>query len=210
MNAEALVIFATAMFTILNPIGGVAIFAGMVAGRPEADRRSIAIKCSIAVAVILVATIWAGEYVLGLFGVTVSSLQAAGGLMIALISLSMLHGTQSAIHDTKNGGDASGPAPDIAVVPLAMPLVAGPGAIATVIVNTHQHTGIESNLEMSAVCVAMAGVICICFLGADLIKRVLGGNGMQILTKFMGMVLLAIAMSMFATGAKGLLPGLAG
>ena len=101
MNAEALVIFATAMFTILNPIGGVAIVAGMVAGRPEADRRSIAIKCSIAVAVILVATIWAGEYVLGLFGVTVSSLQAAGGLMIALISLSMLHGTQSAIHDTK-------------------------------------------------------------------------------------------------------------
>ena len=56
----------------------------------------------------------------------------------------------------------------------------------------------------------MAGVICICFLGADLIKRVLGNNGMQILTKLMGMVLLAIAMSMFATGAKGLLPGLAG
>ncbi len=56
----------------------------------------------------------------------------------------------------------------------------------------------------------LAGVICICFLGADLIKRVLGDNGMQILTKFMGMVLLAIAMSIFAMGAKGLLPGLAG
>jgi multiple antibiotic resistance protein len=210
MDTDTLVIFATAMFTILNPIGGVAIFAGMVAGRAEADRRSIAIKCSIAVAVILVATIWAGEFVLGLFGVNISSLQVAGGLMIALISLSMLNGAQSAMHDTKNGGNASGPDQDIAVVPLAMPIVAGPGAIATVIVNTHQHGGIESNIEMSAVCVAMAGIICIFFLGADLIKRVLGENGMQILTKFMGMVLLAIAMSMFATGIKGLLPGLAG
>ena len=61
MNAEALATFATAMFTILNPIGGVAIFAGMVADRSVADRRSIAIKCSIAVAVILVATIWDGN-----------------------------------------------------------------------------------------------------------------------------------------------------
>jgi multiple antibiotic resistance protein len=198
------------MFTILNPIGGVAIFAGMVAGRSDTDRRSIAIKCSIAIAVILVATVWIGEFVLGLFGVNTSSLQAAGGIMIVLISLSMLQSTQSPIHDTKNGSDAPAPDDDIAVVPLAMPLVAGPGAIATVIVNTHQHTGIESNLEMSAVCAVMAGVVCICFLGADLIKRILGDNGMQILTKFMGIVLLAIAVSMLAAGIKGLLPGLAG
>ena len=59
---------------------------------------------------------------------------------------------------------------------------------------------------MSVVCVATAGIVCIFFLGADLIKRILGDNGMQILTKFMGMVLVAIAMSMFASGAKGLLP----
>ncbi|MDC0935142.1 MarC family protein [Pirellulales bacterium] len=68
-------------------------------------RRSIAIKCAIAVAVILVATIWVGEIVLDFFGVEIPSLQVAGGLMIASIALSMLHSKQSAIHDTKNAED---------------------------------------------------------------------------------------------------------
>jgi multiple antibiotic resistance protein len=91
-----------------------------------------------------------------------------------------------------------------------MPMVAGPGAIVTVIVNTHQHRGIESNLEMSAVCVVMAVLIGACFLAAGHIARVLGGHGMDILTKFMGLVLLSIAIGMLASGIKGLLPGLAG
>ena len=63
---------------------------------------------------------------------------------------------------------------------------------------------------MSAVRVAMAGAICVCFLAAGLITRALGDKGMDILTKFMGMVLLAIAAGMLASGVKGLLPGLAG
>jgi multiple antibiotic resistance protein len=79
MNTAALITFATAMFAILNPIGAVAIFAGLAGDRPEADRRSIAIRCGIAVAVILVGSVWAGEFVLGLFGVGIPSLQAAGG-----------------------------------------------------------------------------------------------------------------------------------
>jgi multiple antibiotic resistance protein len=210
MDKAALITFTTAMFTILNPIGNVAIFAGMVADRSAADRRSIAIKCAIAVAVILVATVWVGEAVLGFFGVEIPSLQVAGGLMIASIALSMLHSKQSAIHDTKKGEEPSAPERDIAVVPLAMPMIAGPGAMVTVIVNTHQHTGTGANLEMSGICVVMAAVICIGFLAAGPITRVLGAKGMDIVTKLMGVVLLAIAAGMFAAGAKGLLPGLAG
>jgi multiple antibiotic resistance protein len=209
MNTAALITFTTAMFAILNPIGAVAIFAGMVGGRSQSNRRGIAIRCGIAVAVILVATVWGGEFVLKLFGVEIPSLQTAGGVMIAMISLSMLNSNQSPIHDAKSDEDTSAEQ-DIAVVPLAMPMVAGPGAIVTVIVNTHQHHGIASNFQMSAVCAAMAGLICICFLASGLITRVLGTRGMDILTKFMGMILLAIAAGMLAAGIKGLLPGLAG
>jgi multiple antibiotic resistance protein len=208
MNTDALITFATAMFAILNPIGSVAIFAGMVPDYSAGERRSIAIRSSIAMAVILVGTVWAGEFVLKVFAVEIPSLQAAGGVMISIIAISMLRSNQSPIHDSKAGGKTSGQ--DIAVVPLAMPMVAGPGAIVTVIVTTHQHHGITSNLEISAVCVAMAAAICVCFLSAGLIERVLGTRGMEILTKFMGMVLLAIAIGMLATGMKGLLPGLAG
>jgi multiple antibiotic resistance protein len=210
VDTTALITFATAMFAILNPIGAVAIFVGLAGDRSQADRRSIAIRCGIAVAVILVGSVWAGEFVLGLFGVGIPSLQAAGGLMIALIALSMLHSKKSPIHDSKHGAEASTADEDIAVVPLAMPMVAGPGAIVTVIVNSHQHRGSAANLEMSAVCAVLAGVICVCFLASGLVTRVLGNKGMDILTKFMGMVLLAIAFGMLASGIKGLLPGLDG
>jgi multiple antibiotic resistance protein len=210
MDKAALITFTTAMFTILNPIGNVAIFAGMVADRSAADRRSTAIKSAIAVAVILVATVWVGEIVLGFFGVEIASLQVAGGLMIASIALSMLHSKQSAIHDTKKTDQAPAPEQDISVVPLAMPMIAGPGAMVTVIVNTHQHTGVGANLEMSGVCAGWAAVICIGFLAAGPITRVLGTKGMDIVTKLMGVVLLAIAAGMLAAGVKGLLPGLGG
>ncbi|MGB5586672.1 MAG: MarC family protein [Gammaproteobacteria bacterium] len=209
MDKAALITFTTAMFAILNPLGGVAIFAGMVSDRSPAERRSIAIRCSFAVALILIVSVWAGEHVLRLFGISIPSLQAAGGIMIAVIALSMLASSQSAIHDTKTDGVPEKAAPDIAVVPLAMPMVAGPGAIVTVIVTSHQYLGVENNIKLSLVCLTMAGLVCICFLAAGAISRLMGVRGLEILTKFMGMLLLAIALGMLATGVKGLLPGLA-
>jgi multiple antibiotic resistance protein len=207
MKTDALITFATAMFAILNPIGSVAIFAGMVSNYSAAERRSIAIRSCLAMAVILVGTVWAGEFILKLFAVDIASLQVAGGVMISWISISMLQSNQNAIHDSKVGpGSAE---QDIAIVPLAMPMVAGPGAIVTVMVTTHQHHGMTSNLEISAVCTVMAGAIFLCFLSAGFIGRVLGTRGMDILTKFMGMVLLAIGIGMLATGVKTLFPGLA-
>ena len=178
-----------------------------MADRSAAARRSIAIKCAIAVS--LVASVWVGKAVLQFFGVQVPSLQVAGGMMIVSIALSMLHSKQSAIHDTKAGDGPPSTDGDIAVVPLAMPMIAGPADMVTVIVNTHQHAGAAANLAMSVVCVLMAAVICIGFLGAGTITRLLGDKGMDIVTKLMGVVLLAIAVGMLASGAKGLLPGLA-
>ena len=196
------------MFTILNPIGNTAVFAGMVSERSKADQHAIAIRCALAVAVILIVTVWVGEEILKLFGVEVASLEAAGGLIIALVAMSMLYVKRDGIHGSglKDDGDSEGA---ISVVPLAMPLVAGPGAIATVIVNTKTNQGFEANLMMSLVCVGMSVVLVGSFLSAGLITRLLGPAGMNLVTKFMGLILLAIAVGMLASGAKGLLPGLA-
>lgn len=89
-------------------------------------------------------------------------------------------------------------------------MIAGPGTMVTVIVNTHKHHGVVANIEMSVVCIALSAMICVAFLASGPITRVLGAKGMDIVTKLMGVVLLAIAAGMFAAGAKGLLPGLAG
>ena len=210
MDQSSLIQFAIAMFAILNPIGSVAIFAGLTSGYSAAARKATILRSAIAIGVILIGSVWVGEHLLNLFGIGIPSLQVAGGIMIAQIALSMLHSQQSSIHQVDGDGAAKDATADIAVVPLAMPMVAGPGAIVTVIVSTHQHQGIAPNLEMSIVCGLMAVMICLCFFSTGFILRVLGVRGMDILTKFMGMILLAIAVGMFATGLKGLLPGLAG
>jgi multiple antibiotic resistance protein len=176
MTNIGLITFATAMFTILNPIGNTAVFAGMVSGRSKADQQAIALRCAFAVAVILVVTVWLGEEILKLFGVEVASLEAAGGLIIGLVAMSMLYIKRDGIHGSglKDDGD---PAGSIAVVPLAMPLVAGPGAIATVIVNTKTNQGFDANLIMSLVCVGMSVVLVGSFLSAGVITRLLGPAG---------------------------------
>jgi len=205
----ALVTFATALFTILNPVGNAAIFADMVSGRPARDRTRTAIKCAVAVAVILVGSVWIGEYALRLFGIRVPALQVAGAIMIAHIALQMLCSKRSTMHSTGDATPDASPDDEIAIVPLAMPIVAGPGAIVTVIITTHQHSGVEANLMLSAVCLAMAALIGGAFIAASAMTRVIGPAGMDIVTKLMGMVLLAIAVSMGAAGLKDLLPGLA-
>ncbi len=151
---------------------------------------------------------WLGEEILTLFGVDLASLEAAGGLIIAIVAMSMLYVKRDGIHGSGLQGDDDA-SDSIAVVPLAMPLVAGPGAIATVIVNTKTHQGIEANLMMSLVCVGLSVVLLAAFLSAGVITRLLGPAGMNLVTKFMGLILLAIAVGMLASGVKGLLPGLA-
>ncbi len=180
----------------------------MVAGRPTAEQHAIAVRCTIAVAVILVVTVWLGEQILNFFGIAVASLEAAGGLVIAAVAMSMLYSKPGGIHGS-GVSDEDDSAQSIAVVPLAMPLVAGPGAIATVIVNTQKHQGIEVNVAMTLVCLALSVVLAVCLLSSGPITRLLGKAGLNLVTKFMGLILLAIAMEMMASGVKGLLPGMA-
>lgn len=209
MPTTALLTFATALFTICNPIGNAAIFADMVAGRPARDRTRTAIKCAAAVAVILVGSVWIGDYALRLFGLKIPALQVAGAVMIAHIAMQMLCSKRSTMHSTGESTPDASPDDEVAIVPLAMPIVAGPGAIVTVLISTHQHTGLEANLLLSAVCLAMATLIGAAFLAASRLTRLIGPAGMDIVTKLMGMVLLAIAVAMAAEGVKALLPGLA-
>lgn len=207
MDKAAILAFAGSMFAILNPIGSVAIFASMTSNRSKVERNSIAIRSSIAIAVILIVTIWLGEAILGAFNVGISSLQAAGGLMIAMISLSMLQSQQSSIHDTKDSDEeAESPKQDIAVVPLALPMIAGPGAMVTVILSTHQYKGVMPNIEMSVVCIILAILIGIGFFASGPIIRFIGTKGLDVITKIMGMILLAIAISMLAGGLTDLFP----
>jgi multiple antibiotic resistance protein len=98
----------------------------------------------------------------------------------------------------------------IAVVPLAIPMVAGPGTMTTVLVAAQQHPSVLNKLEISVVAVSLAALCGLLFSYAPPISKRLGKSGMGVVTRIMGMILAAIAMGMLAAGLKGMLPGLAG
>lgn len=204
----ALTSFMAALFSMMNPIGNVGIFASMTANRPGDQIGRIAWRCAVAVAITLFLTAWSGPRLLEFFGITVDSLRAAGGVIVLIIGLHMLFNKSEHNHSPAELEDAESRA-SIAVVPLAIPIIAGPGTMATVLVAAQHHPSVLSKVEISIVIAGFAAVCGLLFSYAGPISKRLGEAGMGVVTRVMGMILAAIAMGMLADGLKGMLPGLA-
>ena len=202
-------VFVVAMLTITNPIGSLAIYAGMTGERSEPDKKALAAKAACAIALILLIVTWSGSHLLEFFGLTIHAFQAAGGLIILLLGLSMLHSAPSAQQHTPAEDKEASIRNSIAVVPIAIPIVAGPGAITTILLETQKYPGMAEKFSISLVCVFIGALFWICFHFASPIAKRLGVSGIAVVTRIMGMILAAIAFGMLTEGIKGLLPGLA-
>lgn len=205
----ALTSFIATLFSMMNPIGNLGVFVGMTAERSDAEARRIAWTCAGAVVVTLLIVAWSGSLLLAFFGISLDSLRAAGGVIVLMIGLHMLWNKSG--HKQSPGELEDGkPRASIGVVPLAIPVVAGPGTMAAVLVAAQQHASLLSRVEVSVVIVALSAFVGLLFSFAEPLSRWLGESGMGVVTRVMGMVLAAIAMGMLADGLKGMLPGLAG
>ncbi len=209
LTEAALTSFIATLFSMMNPIGNLGIFAGMTSDRPAAEATRIAWTCAGAVTLTLVVVAWSGPLLLQVFGITVDSLRAAGGVIVLLIGLGMIRNKSEHQHSPAELEDAK-PRESVAVVPLAIPIVAGPGTMAAVLVAAQQHASLLNKVEISVVILGLAAFCGLLFSFAAPIAERLGASGMGVVTRVMGMVLAAIAMGMLAEGLKGMLPGLAG
>lgn len=209
LSNAALVSFMAALFSMMNPVGNVGVFAGMTAGRTDAETRKIAWTCAFAIAITLLVVTWGGPMLFKFFGVSVDSLRAAGGVIVLIIGLHMLFNKSEHKQSNSELKDAEAKE-SIAVVPLAIPMVAGPGTMATVMVAAQQHSAVLSKLEISAVVIVFSVLCGFLFSMATPISKRLGASGLGVVTRVMGLVLASIAMGMLAEGLKALLPGLAG
>lgn len=200
--------FFMTIFTATNPIGGVAIFTGLTSDLDESEKRATATKTGFASFIIMLVVLWIGSDLLLFFGITIPGLESAGGLIILLMGLSMLHSKTSTMKHHPDEHEDALEKESIAVVPLAMPILAGPGTIATIIVFTTEHNTFIHKLVLSGVCALIAVVIWGCLYFSTPISKYLGKTGINITTRIMGMVLAAMAFQMLASGLKKLLPGL--
>ncbi|MGH6899569.1 MAG: MarC family protein [Geminicoccaceae bacterium] len=193
--------FAAALFAILNPFGNTAIFLSVTAERSATERQQIALMTTVAVLVTLLIAAVIGADILALFGISIGAFRIAGGVIVLLIALSMLRARPSAVHHSPEE-EADGRQKDNpAIFPLAIPVIAGPGAIATVILYGERAHGLGGLLTIAAVIVSMCVVLLVALRAAGRLSSLLGPTGM-------GVILAAIAVEMMAGGLVELFPQL--
>ena len=200
--------FAAAFFAILNPFGNTAVFLSITAERSSAERQRIALATAAAVLVTLLVAAAIGEEILRLFGISIGSFRVAGGVIVLLIGLSMLHARPSGVHHSPEEEAAGQQKDNPAIFPLAIPVVAGPGAIATVILYAQHARGLGGAITIGAVIALMCLVLLVALSAAGRLLSLLGPTGMNVLTRLMGMILAAIAVEMMAGGLGELFPQL--
>jgi len=204
----AVKVFA-ALFAIMNPIANIPVFLSLTEGVSDAGRRKIAATVSIGVAVGCIVSAVAGGAILHAFGLTVDDFRLAGGLLVLLIALSMLHGSPSAQHAPTAGESAALlQAESVAIYPLTIPLLVGPGTIATLIVlgQSAFHAGRETALAVGIL--GFLVVLTLALLAAPFVGHYLSPKVTAITQRLMGMILAAIAMQMIVASLQAFFPGL--
>lgn len=192
-----------ALLAISNPLGAaLPVFLGITAQLSAAERTSAARRAALTVTTILAVVAVAGRLILSAFGISMPALQAAGGLVILLMGLEMLHGTPSRVqHDQVEQSTE-----DRLLVPLAMPLLAGPGAITTVLTLSSGAETWRDTAEL-LVAVAIVGIVIgIVLASAARIGRLMGPRGQRILVRFMGLILAAVGAEILLEGVFTFLP----
>ena len=202
--------FFIALFVILDPFAAVPIFLVLTKAYTAGERRRIASITSVTVLTALVTAAYTGETLLHTMGTSLVSFRVGGGIVLLIMALTMLRAQPDSIRTTPAEEAEAEDSNAIAVVPLAIPLLAGPGSISTVIIGMQR-----SSLEYHGMMV-MATIALVCLLlwlvllTAATIGRVLGQTGLNIINRLFGLVLAAIAVEIMANGLKQLFPVLAG
>ncbi len=199
------------LIAIVNPIGPVPIFISLTTSLNDAQRNVIARTTTYAVFLILMSALLLGEFILDFFGITISSFRVAGGILILLMAISMMHAkTNNGIKRTDEEALESEQMKSIAVVPLAIPLLAGPGAISTVILYAHREPGLLHYLLIGGVILIVCALLFFAFRSVKYISRYLSQTAVNVFARIMGLILAAIAIEIIAGGLKGLFPDLLG
>lgn len=186
------------MFVVIDPVGLAPLFVALTQGVPKRQRRNIALRaCGMGMAILIAFALF-GEAVLGFVGISMPAFRVAGGILLFITALDMLFERR-----TKRREDQTEDAQnDPSVFPLAIPLIAGPGAIASVILLTGQKPGIEGLALVLAITALVLGVCLALFLASSFIERALGKTGITVVTRLLGMLLAALSVQFVLDGLR--------
>ncbi len=194
-----------ALFVITDPLGNVGIFLSLTPEMSASQRRSLAFKGNLYALIILLVFLGGGPWILSFLGITLHAVDLGGGLIVGAVGWGLVHAKEGRKSQGAKADTEAESSPDIAFCPLALPLIAGPGAIA-VVIDAGKHA-MDHGLWywVAAGCGTVVAMLIswLCLREAALLLRVLGHNGMNALTRIVGFLLVCIAAQMIITGARG-------
>ena len=208
MIGHALSVFM-GFFAIMNPIANTPIFLGLTADDPPDVRRRVAIKALVAAFALIVVFCLLGKLIFELFGITLPAFRITGGVLVALIGYQMLHGDQSRVHHSapRDGKASTQAALSVAITPLAIPILGGPGTIATAM-NFASTGGVGQMVVTIAAFAALCVITYAFFMSGQRLVAFLGEDGLGVVTRIMGLILAVIGVQMLIDGIGGAIEAL--
>ncbi|MDX9739917.1 MAG: MarC family protein [Gammaproteobacteria bacterium] len=200
---EALLSTFVVLFVVVDPIGLAPIFAGLTRGMERARQRRQAIRGTLLAGFILFAFFFSGDTLLRLLGVGLPAFRIAGGILLFLLAIDMIFARRSGLRSTTVREQAEAASKeDVSVFPLAFPLIAGPGALTTVLLMANARSSAVEFIGMLALLLLVLGMTLASLLSAPLIMRLLGETGANVISRLLGLVLAALAVQFVLDGIR--------
>ncbi|MDB5695390.1 MAG: MarC family transcriptional regulator [Sphingomonas bacterium] len=189
-------------FVVIDPPGCAPIYAGLTAGAPDAERRSMAIRAVFVAAIILVVFALVGEDLLRGLGISLASFRIAGGIMLFLIALEMVFEKRTERREDRAAKVQESAQEDVSIFPMAMPMIAGPGSIASVMLLMARNDGWQRSAVVLGALATILLLTLVALLAAGPMMRLLGAKIEAVITRLLGVLLAALAVQFVMDGLQ--------
>jgi len=198
----------SAIFFVVDPLAVLPIFLAMTANESPEQKRATALRAAITCGITLTVFAAAGTLIFRFFGITLGAFKIAGGVLLFLVALDMMQARQSRTKSTPEEEKEGIEKADVAIIPLAIPLLSGPGSIATVMVLMTRHATFVYTIPVFISILLTALITWLMLRGAGWIERHLSKTFMNVVMRIMGLILAAISVEFVIAGIKDVLPTL--
>ncbi|PID62605.1 MAG: antibiotic resistance protein MarC [Ignavibacteriae bacterium] len=200
---EFAIIAFTSLFTMMNPLGIIPVYISLTSHMNSKEAKKVALKSVVVGFLILFLFAVAGKFIFDLFAITIDSLRIVGGIIFFIAGYDMLQARLNRIKSSND--DDFEEVKDVAISPLAIPLIAGPGAITVTIVLYNDATDISLKLVLFSVIFLILLIMLVSLLGGRQIMRFIGENGNKVLMRIMGLIVMVIAVEFVISGLTPIL-----
>ena len=203
-SIQYFIVALTSVFFLVDPFAALPTFLVIAADADRSEKRRLAFKASVTCFVVLTAFALAGSLIFRFFGITLPAFEIAGGIILILMGLEMLQARRSATHETPGETEEGVAKEDAGIIPLGTPMLAGPGAISTVMVLMGPAPGLWRTMTVF-IAITITSLASFSILSAaDRVRQFLGETGIRILMRLMGLLLTAIAIQFIVNGLADL------